>query len=98
MGSQIVTSAALKLLQQTWCPIRSVVFQAITEDGVWRMIAERLHQALSDGVQMCLDRILIVVIKYESLSADCGALHSHSGPAGDEEHSAGTAGKLRGDR
>src|SRR5215469_2728524 len=91
MGSEVVPSPSLKLLEQFGSPVGSVILQAVTKYGVGGMVAESLHQTISDGVEVRLDRMLVVMVEDKSLCPDCRPFHSHSGAAGDEKHhNAGT--------
>src|SRR5579871_705369 len=86
--SEVIASSPLKLPQEFRRPVGSVVFQAITEHCVRRLITERTHHAVSNLVKMGFDRIPIVVIENKSLSPYCWAFHCHAGATGDEENSA----------
>src|ERR1035437_6936138 len=53
------------------------------------MIAKFREQAISNGAQMILNRVLVVVVKNEPARARCWPLHHHSCSARDkEEHNA----------
>src|SRR5208282_1001990 len=79
IGSQIVPASRSKLLHQIASPIGTVVFQAVTEDCVRRLVVKCLHQAISHGMEVSLDRVSIVVVEYETLGVERGALHCHPG-------------------
>src|SRR5215831_16705129 len=97
MRGEIIASPPLKLLDEMWSPIGSIVLQAVAEDGIGRMIYKCFQQPVPDSMQMSFKRILIVVVENKSLSPNRWALYGHSGPAGDEKNRRARRTRFRGD-
>src|SRR5215471_9059402 len=97
MRGEIIASPPLKLLEQMWSPIGSIVLQAVAEDRIGGMICKCLQQPVPDSMQMSFNRILIVVVEDKSLRPNRWALYGHSGPAGDEKNRRARRTRFRGD-
>ena len=95
MRSQVIFAPLRKFLQQVRCPIGLIVFQAVAEDGVRRMIAKGLHETVAHCVKVCLDRPLVVVVEDKTFGAERGALHCHARAAGDKENSRRSSCRVR---
>jgi len=78
--------APRQLVEKVAGPVLIVNFQTVAEDCVRALGTERLHQPITDNLQIILGRNPAEMIEHEPFGPNRGALHLHTGVTGNEEH------------
>ena len=86
MRDQVIAAPFFEFRRQARGPISSVRFERIREDGVWRSVAESLHQWLTDFRKMGGDCLVAKGIKHPPFRPDSSSLDFLPGVAGDEKN------------
>src|SRR5262249_48927589 len=95
---QVITAEALKIVEKNRSPIGVISLEAVAENCIRRIGAERLEQAVSNIFQIVSRCAAIEVIEHESFRAERRTLHLHARAAGNKEVNRVSAFEIRGKR